>query len=229
MSFFRSKKTIADGDTGNKAHDGDSDSDSDLAAAAEGNMIERNQNPPNWMGNRPLGINAIPVTTRLVAEASAVSPRELVGHRIYVDGRGAGTVQGPFKKGSFLGWGPTKHTVQFDDGPVEKVKLARHGNKGTRFILYNDGRGNKGASASASLSESESDSGQSRKAHGGKAHRSRKAHRSKARRSKARRSKARRSKARRNWITRGWNKKRNTLSENINAVDVLDLLDAYNS
>ena len=179
MSFFRSKKTIADGDTGNKAHDGDSDSDSDLAAAAEGNMIERNQNPPNWMGNRPLGINAIPVTTRLVAEASAVSPRELVGHRIYVDGRGAGTVQGPFKKGSFLGWGPTKHTVQFDDGPVEKVKLARHGNKGTRFILYNDGRGNKGASASASLSESESDSGQSRKAH-----RSRRAHRSKARRSR---------------------------------------------
>ena len=78
---------------------------------------------------------------RAEAEASMVPPALLVGKRVNVEGanRGRGTVGGPFKKGSFMGLGPSRHTICFDNGCTEKLLLRRHGNGGLSFVVLDDG------------------------------------------------------------------------------------------
>jgi hypothetical protein len=68
-------------------------------------------------------------------EAERIPPAELVGRRIEVHGKGAGQVQGPFKKGALFGMGPSKHRVELDSGRTETVLLRRHGNGGMTFVM----------------------------------------------------------------------------------------------
>lgn len=65
--------------------------------------------------------------------AESVPPARLVGHRIWVQDMGAGVVE-KFEK-AWVGFGTSTHTVRFDNGQVEKVKLRRHQNGKTPFIL----------------------------------------------------------------------------------------------
>lgn len=67
--------------------------------------------------------------------AESVPPKELVGHRICVEGYGPGEVL-KFEK-AWVGFGTSTHSVKFDNGSVEKVKLRRHANGKTPFILLN--------------------------------------------------------------------------------------------
>jgi tRNA A-37 threonylcarbamoyl transferase component Bud32 len=70
---------------------------------------------------------------RKQAAAERIPPAELVGRRIEVEGRGAGTVRGLGKTKLF--GGSTTHSVEFDDGSTHKVTLRRHGNDGAAFSL----------------------------------------------------------------------------------------------
>jgi len=65
--------------------------------------------------------------------AESIPPAQLVGHRVWVQGFGAGLVE-KFEK-AWVGFGTSTHTVRFDSGQTEKVKLRRHGNGKTPFIL----------------------------------------------------------------------------------------------
>lgn len=65
--------------------------------------------------------------------AESIPPAQLVGHRIWVQDMGAGLVE-KFEK-AWVGFGTSTHTVRFDNGRVEKVKLRRHQNGKTPFIL----------------------------------------------------------------------------------------------
>lgn len=67
--------------------------------------------------------------------AESIPPAQLVGHRISVEGYGPGEVL-KFEK-AWVGFGTSTHTVRFDKGSVEKVKLRRHANGKTPFILLN--------------------------------------------------------------------------------------------
>lgn len=67
--------------------------------------------------------------------AESVPPAQLVGQRIWVEGHGAGEVLN-FEK-AFIGFGTSTHTVRFDEDGELKVKLRRHGNGKTPFILLN--------------------------------------------------------------------------------------------
>eukprot|EP00656_Telonema_subtile_P030220 TRINITY_DN3322_c0_g1_i2.p1 TRINITY_DN3322_c0_g1~~TRINITY_DN3322_c0_g1_i2.p1 ORF type:complete len:272 (+),score=30.35 TRINITY_DN3322_c0_g1_i2:284-1099(+) len=65
--------------------------------------------------------------------AESVPPSRLVGHRIWVEGFGPGEVL-KFEK-AWVGFGTSTHTVKFDSGNVEKIKLRRHANGKPPFIL----------------------------------------------------------------------------------------------
>jgi tRNA A-37 threonylcarbamoyl transferase component Bud32 len=86
--------------------------------------------------------------------AEQVPAADLVGRRVEIDGKGAGEVLGPFKKGKIFGISTgSKHTVAFDDGRRETLKLRRKGNGGATFVLLDDARpaalGGDGGSAAA--------------------------------------------------------------------------------
>lgn len=65
--------------------------------------------------------------------AESVPPARLVGQRVWVEGYGPGEVL-KFEKAAF-GFGTSTHTIRFDSGQEEKVKLRRHANGKTPFIL----------------------------------------------------------------------------------------------
>lgn len=65
--------------------------------------------------------------------AESVPPAQLVGQRVWVEGYGPGCVL-KFEKAAF-GFGTSTHTIRFDSGQEEKVKLRRHANGKTPFIL----------------------------------------------------------------------------------------------
>jgi len=65
--------------------------------------------------------------------AESIPPAQLVGHRVWVQGFGPGLVQ-KFEK-AWVGFGTSTHTVRFDNGVVDKIKLRRHGNGKTPFVL----------------------------------------------------------------------------------------------
>jgi len=67
------------------------------------------------------------------ALAESIPPGQLVGHRVWVQGFGPGLVQ-KFEK-AWVGFGTSTHTVRFDNGAVDKLKLRRHGNGKTPFVL----------------------------------------------------------------------------------------------
>lgn len=80
-------------------------------------------------------IMALQVDPEQFMLAESIPPKELVGHRICVEGYGPGEVL-KFEK-AWAGFGTSTHTVKFDNGDVEKVKLRRHANGKTPFILLN--------------------------------------------------------------------------------------------
>jgi hypothetical protein len=65
--------------------------------------------------------------------AESIPPGQLVGHRIWVQGFGPGVVL-KFEK-AWVGFGTSTHTIRFQGGVEEKVKLRRHGNGKTPFVL----------------------------------------------------------------------------------------------
>jgi hypothetical protein len=66
--------------------------------------------------------------------AELVPPKQLVGQRIAIDGKGVGVVAA-IKKVQFFS---SKHMVMYDDGRTEKLVLRRKGNGGLTFVLLGD-------------------------------------------------------------------------------------------
>jgi hypothetical protein len=79
--------------------------------------------------------------------AERVPPADLVGRRIEIDGKGACSVLGPFKKGRIGGLGASKHLVVYEGGLTETLLLRRNDNGGDTFVLLDGAAGGGGAAA----------------------------------------------------------------------------------
>ena len=123
-----------------------------LGHSAAAAVLTEWRDHPKWMAT---------VSLARRRAAAAADADAIVGQRVHIAGRGCGTVNS-CKRGQFLGFGPSMHTVQLDsaaDRTTEKLLLLRHANGGVPFVLLggsddddddDDGGGGGGAAAAAS-------------------------------------------------------------------------------